>query len=104
MQGRRIDRMGHLIQMELSQSILTKLKDPRLGFVTITHVTITPDMKEASVFFSVMGDEKKKEESKIALEHAKGFLQREIATHLHLRFAPKLNFQYDDSLDRSFEI
>lgn len=104
MQGKRINRVGHLIQMELSRLIVTKIKDPRLGFVTVTHVTIAPDMKDAFVFYSVLGDEKAKADSKIALDHAKGFLQREIGIHLKLRYTPKLDFRLDDSLEKGFEI
>ena len=104
MQGRRIDRIGHLIQMELSQLVLHKVKDPRLGFVTVTHVEVSPDLRWARVFYSVMGDEKKRKESQVALEKAAGFLQKEIGAALVLRYIPKLQFCLDDSLDRGFEI
>ena len=104
MQGKRIDRLGHLLQMELSQTVLTKLKDPRLGFVTITHVQITPDLKSAIVSYSVLGDAKAKDDSKIALTNAKGFLQKEVGRHLKLRYTPKLAFRLDESLDHGFEI
>jgi len=104
MQGKRKDRVGHLIQTELGQLILTRVKDPRLGFVTVTHVDVSPDLKSALVFFSVMGDGKAKESSQKALEKAAGFLQREIGTTLKLRFTPRLHFRLDDSLDQGFEI
>ena len=104
MQGKRIDRIGHLIQMELSQLILRRIKDPRLGFVTVTHVEMTPDLKSALVFYSVLGDKKVKDESQMALERAAGFLQKGIAAALKLRNTPRLQFQFDDSLDQGFEI
>lgn len=104
MQGKRIDRVGHLIQMELSQLILHRVKDPRLGFVTITHVSVTPDLKSANVFFSALGDRKVRKDSLTALEKAAGFLQKEIGSALQLRFTPRLKFQIDDSLDRGMEI
>jgi ribosome-binding factor A len=104
MQGKRTQRVGHLIQMELSQLILKKVRDPRLGFVTVTHVEVTPDLKSALIFYSVMGDKKIKTESQQALERATGFLQKEIAAALKLRYTPKLRFQFDDSLDQGFEI
>ena len=104
MQGKRIDRVGHLIQMELSQLILHRIKDPRLGFVTLTHVSVTPDLRSACVFYSALGDGKARQESQTALEKSAGFLQREIGKALELRYTPKLKFQYDDSLDRGFEI
>jgi ribosome-binding factor A len=90
--------------MELGNLILTKIKDPRLGFVTVTHVSVNPDMKSAVVFYSVMGSDKAKEESQKAFEKAVGFLQKEIATSLKLRYTPKLRFQLDDSLDQSFRV
>ncbi len=104
MPGRRTARVGHLIQMELSQIILGKLKDPRLGFVTVTHVDVTPDLKSARVFYSSLGNEEAKRGSQIALEKAAGFLQREIAVSLKLRYTPKLTFCFDDSFDKGFEI
>lgn len=104
MQGKRIDRVGHLIQMELSQLILHRVKDPRLGFVTITHVNVTPDLRSACVFFSAMGDKKVRRDSQTALEKAAGFLQKEIGTALQLRYTPRLKFMLDDSLDRGMEI
>jgi ribosome-binding factor A len=104
MQGKRTDRVGHLIQMELSQLILHRVKDPRMGFVTITHVNVTPDLRSAAVFYSALGDQKARKETQIALEKSSGFLQREIGTALQLRYTPKLKFLYDDSLDRGLEI
>ncbi len=104
MQGKRIDRVGHLIQMELSQLILHRVKDPRLGFVTVTHVDVTPDLRSACVFYSAMGDDKAKKASQTALEKASGFLQKEIGTALQLRYTPRLTFRLDDSLDKSLEV
>jgi ribosome-binding factor A len=104
MQGRRTDRVSHLIQMELGQLILHRVKDPRLGFVTITHVDVTPDLRSAAVFYSVLGDEKARKDSQIALEKASGFLQKEIGTALQLRYTPKLRFCFDDSLEQGMEV
>ena len=104
MQGKRLDRVSHLIQMELGQILLHKVKDPRLRFVTITHVNVAADLRSARVFFSVLGDEKAKMASQKALESAAGFFQREIASSIELRYTPKLTFVLDDSLDRGMEI
>jgi ribosome-binding factor A len=104
MQGKRLDRVGHLIQMELGQLILHRVKDPRLGFVTVTHVSVTPDLRSACVFYSALGDEKAKRDSQIALDKAAGFLQKEIGAALELRYTPRLKFQFDETLDRSLEI
>lgn len=104
MQGKRIQRVGHLIQMELGRLIVTKVKDPRLGFVTVTHVDVTPDLKSARVFYSAMGDERAKKASQTALEKAAGFLQKEVGDILKLRYTPRLKFILDDSLDHGLEI
>ena len=104
MQGKRMERVGHLIQMELGKILLYKSKDPRFQNVTITHVGVTPDMKSARVFYSVLGDEKAKQETKAALERAAGFLQKEIASVIEMRYTPKFTFSLDDTVDRMLEI
>lgn len=102
--SRRTDRMASLIRAELGDLILKKLKDPRIGFVTVTGVEVTPDLKLAKVYYSVLGKEKDKVQTQRALEHSSGFLQHGIAEALKLRFTPKLNFYLDESLDRGVQI
>lgn len=104
MQGKRLERVGHLIQMELAQLVVNRVKDPRLGLVTITHVSVAADIRSARVFYSVLGDEKAKRECQRALEKAAGFFQREIADVIELRYTPKLTFSLDETLERSMEI
>ena len=104
MQGKRTERVGSLLQMELGKLILERVKDPRLGFITITHVKVTSDLKAAVVFFTVMGDETKKRDSLNVLKRAAGFLQREIGYDLRMRYTPRLQFELDDMVDKSFEI
>ena len=104
MQGKRIDRVGHLVQQEMSRLILGRTKDPRVGFTTVTHVKMTADLKSAVVFVSVMGAEKIKLSTIEGLENARGFFQREIGESLKLRFTPRIQFELDRSIDRSLEI
>ena len=104
MQGKRTERVASLLQMELSSLILERVKDPRLGFVTVMNVKITADLKSAVVFVSIMGDPKKKEESLAVLQRAAGFLQHEVGLAIKMRYTPKLQFELDDSLDKDFEI
>ncbi len=104
MQGKRTERVASLLQMELSSLILERVKDPRLGFVTVMNVKITADLKSAVVFVSIMGDKKKKEDSLKVLQRAAGFLQHEVGLTLKMRYTPKLQFELDDSLDKDFEI
>lgn len=102
--SRRTERIASLIQTELSEAVLKKLKDPRIGFVTLTGVDVSPDLKEARVYYSVLGKEKEKEQTQQALERAAGFLQHEIAEALKLRFTPKLTFHLDESLEEGMRI
>lgn len=102
--SRRAERVSHLIQMELGQVLLHKMKDPRMGMITVTHVGVAADLKSARVFYSVLGDEQARISTQIALERGTGFLQREIATALKLRYTPKLTFAFDDSLDQGIKI
>lgn len=90
--------------MELGQLILHRVKDPRLGFVTVTHVDVSPDLRSAMVFYSVLGNAKAKKDSQTALEKSAGFLQKEIGDALQLRYTPKLAFKLDDSLEQSMEV
>lgn len=104
MRGKRIQRVSELIKQSLGQSILTKVRDPRLGFVTITQVEITPDLQYAKVYYTVFGDEKNKKSSAIALEHSRGFLQRELAAEVKMRVTPILSFHYDHSIQEGMRI
>lgn len=104
MQGRRVDRVAHLVQMELGRLIVTRLKDPGLGFLTVTHVEMPPDLKTAVVFFSVIGNKASRERSQAALDRARGFLQREVALSLKLRHTPILQFRYDDSFEEGVKV
>jgi len=104
MQGKRVDRVAHLVQMELSRLIVTRLNDPGLGFLTVTHVEMPPDLKNAIVYFSVIGDEKARERTAQALDRARGFLQREAALSLKLRYTPVLQFRYDNSFTEGVKV
>ncbi|MBI4710852.1 MAG: 30S ribosome-binding factor RbfA [Candidatus Omnitrophica bacterium] len=101
---KRNDRLEVRVLLTRRTLILERIKDPRLGFVTVMHVKITPDLKSAVVFISVMGDKKKKEETLKVLERAAGFLQHEVGVTIKMRYTPKLQFELDDSLDKDFEI
>ncbi|MBI4398573.1 MAG: 30S ribosome-binding factor RbfA [Candidatus Omnitrophica bacterium] len=104
MQGKRTDRIAELIRQCIGQNILSKLRDPRLGFVTITHVSVAPDLKMAKVYYTVLGDEKVRKSTEAALERSRGFLQREIAHEIKMRTTPILSFEYDLSTEDRFKI
>jgi ribosome-binding factor A len=100
----RPESVGRFIQQELSELIRTKLRDPRLGFVTITSVSVPKDLRSARVHVSVMGDDDARAESMAALERAAPFLRRELGALMRIRHTPELFFRPDDSMERGARI
>jgi ribosome-binding factor A len=101
---RRTERVGHVIQRELSQFILRDLNDPRLGFLTISNVETAQDLGSATVAVSVMGDEKQRHDTLEALNEFAPRMRSHIAKRLHTRTVPKLTFTLDRNLDHGFRI
>ena len=104
MPGRRTDRVSVLIQRELSDIIQRELKDPRVGFCTISQVQVSTDLRYADVKVSVVGDKQQKRNSITGLKSAAGFLRREVVQRIGLRHAPELRFELDDSVDQLMRI
>ena len=104
MRGKRSERVAALIKHELASVIAQRLRDPRIGFSTITEVQMSDDLKYAKVFYSVLGSNEKKEETQKALDQARGYLQKDLAANLKLRFTPHLTFITDASLDEGMKI
>lgn len=102
--SRRTEQVGQEIQRILSEVLEFDLKDPRIGFATVTSVNVTPDLLRANVNVSVLGDEAERRESLRALERAKGFLRRRIGEELSLRQVPDLKLHLDTSLDHALRI
>src|SRR5215203_3435834 len=100
----RMPRVDEAVREVLSGAIAQDLKDPRIGFVTVTAVKTSPDLRHAVVYVSVLGDERVREESLAGLRSAHGFLQRCVAGELRLKHTPTLAFRYDDSVDRGMRI
>jgi ribosome-binding factor A len=88
----------------LSDAIATELQDPRVGFVTVTAVKTSPDLRHARVYVSVLGDEQQRAATLAGLQSAHGFLQTRISTALRLKHTPTLQFDYDESIDRGMRI
>ena len=101
---RRTERVGNVIQRELSQYILREINDPRLGFLTISRVETTQDLGLANVAVSVMGDEESRRETLEALNEFAPRMRSHIAKRLHTRTVPKLVFTLDRNLDHGFRI
>ncbi len=97
-------RVDEAVREVLSSAISLKVKDPRVGFVTVTAVETTPDLRRARVFVSVLGDEGVRRRSMQGLESAHGILQRAVGRELRLKHTPTLEFIYDDTSERGFRI
>jgi ribosome-binding factor A len=104
MQGKRLDRVNQLIKEEISLLLQRELKDPRLGFVSVTEVETAKDLRSAKVFVSVLGDEQQWAASLAALESAKGFIRNWLRDHLDLRLIPTLDFRADRSMEHAANI
>ncbi len=99
MQYKRSSRVGEELKREISDIIQNNLKDPRLGFVTVTAVEVSDDLRQAKVFYTVFGQNREKKGSQIALNRAAGFIQQEIGKRIRLKFIPQLSFHYDSSVE-----
>lgn len=104
MQGKRLDRVNQLIKEEVSILLQRELKDPRLGFVSVTEVDTASDLSRAKVFVSVLGDEAQWAASLAALGSARGFVRNWLRHHLALRVTPELDFRPDRSMEHAARI
>jgi ribosome-binding factor A len=100
----RMRRVNEAVREVLSDAIAKDLKDPRVGFVTVTAVKTSPDLRHARVYVSVLGDAPTRSASLDGLKSAHGFLQGVIASQLSLKRTPSLTFEYDESVDRGMRI
>ena len=97
-------RVNEAMREVLSDALTQDLKDPRVGFVTVTAVETSPDLRNATVFVSVLGDETVREETIVGLQSAHGYLQRRVASELRLKHTPQLQFAEDDTARRADRI
>ena len=100
----RVGRVGEQIKKELSQLIQSELKDPRIGFITVTGVELTNDLSQARVFLSVLGTDEQKEETLKALARGTGFLRSELGKRIRFRHTPELLFKFDNSIEYGSQI
>jgi ribosome-binding factor A len=101
MAGGRMRRVDEAVREVLSDAISTDVKDPRVGFVTVTAVKTSRDLRHARVYVSVLGDEPAREATLAGLRSAHGFLQAEISRQLKLKHTPTLTFEYDETVARA---
>lgn len=101
---KRTDRVNTLIRQELQQLLQREVKDPRVGFATVTDVETTPDLRHSKVFVSVLGTDDEADTTIAALHAARSFLRHELAARISMRRIPELEFTRDRTLDRAMRI
>lgn len=97
-------RVGELIHKHISEILSRGLKDPRIGFVTITAVDVSPDLRYARVHYTVIGSDKERKETAVGLEQATPYIRRQLASKLTIRHTPELTFVYDKSIEYGVHI
>ncbi len=100
----RMRRVDEAIRQVIGGAVSAELKDPRVGFITVTDVRTSADLSHARVYVSVLGDEQVRQDSMAGLQSAHGYLQSRIASELHLKRTPTLSFAYDDTTDRALRV
>ncbi|MCM8784062.1 MAG: 30S ribosome-binding factor RbfA [Candidatus Omnitrophica bacterium] len=100
----RAQKVAQVFKKEVSKIIYEELHDPRIGFITITHVEITDDLRFVKIYYSILGTEKEKEETTKALKSSEGFIRGLIGQRIRLRFVPEIKFLFDSSAEYSMHI
>ncbi|MGP3777438.1 30S ribosome-binding factor RbfA [Halanaerobium saccharolyticum] len=104
MTNKRAIRVGELLKEEISQIVLREMKDPRIGFVSVTDVEVSGDLRHAKVFISVYGSDKEKEETLEGLQQAQGFVRKLVGERIKIHHTPEIIFRYDDSIENGVHI
>ena len=104
MKRNRVRKVELQVKDEVSNIIVTRLKDPRVGFVTVTAVEMTADLKSAQILISVMGAQSQKTETISSLNDASKYIRAELNRRLKLRYSPSITFRLDDTIDRAMRI
>lgn len=100
----RQEKLGELFAVELSDLLRTRVKDPRVGFASVTHVEVSGDYRHAKIYVSVMGSEEEQANTMKALKSATGFLRHELAGRIVLRYMPEIVFKLDTSIEKGSRI
>ena len=103
-QGSRASRVGDQIRAELASLLTREVHDPGIGFLTITHVKVSPDLQQARVYYTTIGDAKARQESARALGRATPFLRRQVGQRLNLKRVPELAFFFDEAIEKGDRI
>jgi ribosome-binding factor A len=100
----RTARLNEVIKEEISDILQRKLKDPRIGFVTVTAVEVSPDLRHANIFVSILGNKKEKEATYQSLIGARGFIRSELSKRIRIKFLPEISFSIDESVEEGIRI
>ena len=100
----RAERLAEVIKIEASDIIHRDLKDPRVGFTSITDVVVSADLRHAKIFVSVLGDEAAKQRTMQGLDRARGHIRSELGARLSVRFVPEILFRLDESIERGTRV
>lgn len=100
----RSQRLGELLKQDISDILLKEVKDPRIGFVSVTDVEVSGDLRHAKVFVSVLGNEKERNDSMQGLEKATGYIRKLIGERLNIHHTPEILFRYDKSIEHGAHI
>jgi ribosome-binding factor A len=100
----RQSRVGDQIRVEIAELLARQVQDPGIGFLTITHVKVTPDLQQARVYYTTIGDDRARRETAKALARATPFLRRQVGARLQLRRVPELQFFFDESIEKQDRI
>lgn len=104
MQGPRIERVAKELQHEIAKILQGEIKDPRLGFVTVTQVDLSKDLRHAKVFFSCLGSEEERRLSQEALDHSAAYVRSLVKKRFRLKIIPQLTFCFDLGIERSIDM
>jgi ribosome-binding factor A len=103
-EGKRSDKVADLIRKEVSDMLMSSVKDPRIGFVTVTRVAVSDDCRQAKVYFSVLGTAEEQQSTIQGLASATGFIRKELGRRISLRYTPEILFQFDPSIEYAIHI
>ncbi len=95
----RADRVSDLLKEEISRMLCREVKDPSIGFITITGVDVSRDLQSARIFYTIFGDERQVHESAVALRRVSSFIKKNLGKRLRMRYIPDIAFRYDHSLE-----
>ena len=104
MEFTRSDRVSHLIKRVVAEMLTKEVKDPRIGMITITDVTVSKDLRHAHIYYTMFGSEKERNDSAIGLKKATKFIQGELGRRVQLRYTPIIDFRYDESFEYGTKI